>query len=247
MSGAGLVRMGLVAAAFVAAAAALSLGARSLTPTPEPRAEQAPAEEDSGEVIDFAHLRDKDIDFLEGVLREGSPEGRRSAIRALVVAEDLRGARALLDVAISEPDEDEALLLCLAALDVLRLQRQEDVQRVILETLDAQERLPQGCVLELRDRFALLNRGDADLTPLATAPEPAARRHAARALSERPGEEASALLLQLAQDPDAGVRRVAWLAWSGRALDAHREALVSLAAAEADPEIAALAAAALEE
>ncbi|MCB9793349.1 MAG: hypothetical protein H6741_11570 [Alphaproteobacteria bacterium] len=240
-------RLGIAALLLVGAGAVVQLGARELAPTPDPSPTPPEPADDTGEVIDFAHLRDKDLDFLEEVLREGSPEGRRSAARALVVAEDPRGARLMLDVAADAPDPDEGLLLCLAALDVLRLQTLEETQRAILQALERADTLPEGCVLELRDRFAVISRGAFDLEPLARAPEASARRFAARTLDERGGEDDEALLIELTEDPDPSVRRTAWLVWQGRERGPHRETLQALLAAEQDPQIAALARATLEE
>lgn len=239
-------RLGIAALLLIGVGAVVQLGAREVAPPPPPTEPEAPSADDTGEVIDFAHLRDKDIDFLEEVLREGSPEGWRSAVRALVVAEDPRGARLMLDVAADDADADRALLLCLAALDVMRLQRQEEAQRAILQALERAPDLPEGCVVELRDRFAVISRGEFALEPLARAPELSARRFAARTLDERAGEDADALLIELTEDLDPEVRRTAWLVWQGRERDPHLDTLRALLASEQDPEIAALARATLE-
>ena len=53
---------------------------------------------DSDPSMDLAHLRGRDIEFLASVLREGTPEGRRSATRALLISGDARGVSVLFSV-----------------------------------------------------------------------------------------------------------------------------------------------------
>ncbi|MCB9763146.1 MAG: hypothetical protein H6739_25440 [Alphaproteobacteria bacterium] len=160
-------RVGVVAMVGVIGLAAVSaLAWREVAPPPR----EAPAPEaDTGPVMDLNHLQPQDLAFLRSVLTEGEAPGRRSAIRALVMSEDLRGVPMLLDLAERTPEASEATLACLAALDVLRLQSRADALSA-LEDARGRRSLPEGCRAEIDDRTALL-----DVEPAPLDPDPAPR------------------------------------------------------------------------
>jgi hypothetical protein len=132
-----LLRAGLLVGLLVGAGIAVQAVVR-----PEPV--DAPAEPveatDSDRSMDLAHLRERDIEFLASVLREGTPEGRRSATRALLISGDARGVPVLFSVAQSQDD-----IYCEAALEILREQTPLDAWRELA-------RAPAVCAVE--DRLA---------------------------------------------------------------------------------------------
>ncbi|HJN73659.1 MAG TPA: hypothetical protein QGF58_06960 [Myxococcota bacterium] len=97
---------------------------------------------DSDPSMDLAHLRGRDIEFLASVLREGTPEGRRSATRALLISGDARGVSVLFSVAGSEDD-----IYCEAALEIIREQTPLDAWRELAVA-------PEVCAVE--DRLAVV-------------------------------------------------------------------------------------------
>lgn len=241
----GTARAALAALVLVAAAAALQrVLVHGFERVDAPVvASAAPAAE--GQVMDLNHLREADLEFLSSILIDGSPEGRISATRALVMSGDVRGVSMLFGAARRHPDE--SLAFCIGALEILRLSERAVATRHIILELEAEEVLPDGCRSELADRFGLLTRGPADdLIGLVADPAPVVRTWLARRLSEEPGEAFDVALLTLAGDGDRAVRRAAWLAWSARDTSARSAQLATLAASEDDPELEALARQALE-
>lgn len=127
------------AALLVGLLIAAAVGAQAFV-RPEPiEAPAAEAPTDSEPTMDLAHLRSSDVEFLTSVLSEGSDAGRLSAVRALVISGDLRGARPLFDAAETRGD-----VYCEAALEVLREQTPLDAWRELAiapEVCGVEERL----------------------------------------------------------------------------------------------------------
>ncbi len=179
--------------------------------TPEaglPAARSATEDEGEGDepTVDLEYPSEKDWRFLEGVLKEGSPQARRSAAKALVMIGRLRGVDPLLQAAAA--GDEDADLFCMAALEVLRLQRQEDVLPVLLRNLVAEDStISQSCRSEISDRFVLAGgRDEESLARLAGHDDPAVRRFVAGYLAEVDPVGYAELLADLARDPDPEVR-----------------------------------------
>lgn len=206
---------------------------------PDKPTEPAPApQEDTGRVMDLEHLSEADLRFLEGVLADPeNAEGRRSAMRALVVSGDLRGAPILF--AQSNRPAGEGTQHCLAALEILRMQRFENAARVLVLARD--QPLSQECRAEVDTRLALLARDHANLLMLSGAPEAEVRRWLCAHLSDMEGDLVDAALADLAQDEDTSVRRAAWMAIDARAIPPDAQRLRAWAAQEPDPGLRALA------
>lgn len=236
-------RLMVAALVLIAAASALQrVFVHGLVGEQNSSTEPAPSDEAVGEGprMDLAHLRKEDLEFLADVLMNGSPEGRRSAARALADSGDARGYPLLLAAARAHPDE--SLVPCLAALEILRVQSPPAAARELVLVLEGSEPLSADCQAEYNDRFgAVLRAGIAPILPLVGDPEPTVRAWLARALSEEAGAAVDHALLALAADSDAGVRRAAWLAWAGRDRSAVAAKLSELAAAERDPSLRRIA------
>lgn len=201
---------------------------------PDKPVEEPAAEGDTGRVMDLEHLTEADLRFLEEVLDEGSPEARLSASRALVVAGDARGAPILF--ARAKVGEDQDLLFCLAAMEILRMQRFETAARTLI--LAEQGSLSSDCQDEVSQRLNVLARDQNGVVVLAGAPEPQVRRWVTYKLDlDQP--LASQALVSLAQDEDLEVRRSAWLAIDahGKRLDAPE--LMAWGDTEPDPKLRA--------
>jgi len=156
--------------------------------------------------LDLEHPTERDWRFLEQTLREGTPEARRSAARALVVAGGMRGVAPLF-AAAAEPGQD-ADLFCLAALDILRMQRWEDALPALLAVMLEDERpTSQACRSEVADRFAVAGgRDPARVATFAVAADPQVRAFVAGFLSEVAPDGYKEALDRLAEDPDPSVR-----------------------------------------
>ncbi len=183
---------------------------RSVDPLLEPELEHPGAELDPGDPdeprLDLEYPTERDWLFLEGVMREGDPEARRSAAKALVVMGRMRGATMLFDAAREQgPDAD---LFCLAALDVLRMQRWQDALPVLMQVmLDHEDPPSMACRSEVSDRFAVAGGRDTErLASLAEHPDAAVRGFVAGYLRDVDPEGQRELLATLAQDPDPTVR-----------------------------------------
>ncbi len=156
--------------------------------------------------LDLEYPTERDWLFLEGVMRDGDPDARRSAAKALVIMGGMRGVPTLFTAA-REPSPD-ADLYCMAALDVLRLQRWEDALPALLEVmLDDQQPPSASCRSEVSDRFAVAGGRDPErLAELAGHDDPRIRGFVASFLLDVDPEGHRAVLDALAQDPDPGVR-----------------------------------------
>ncbi len=222
----------------ILAVSVLAAGAlvwRVLTPGAEDAAEAVTEAVDTSEPhMDLERLTERDLAFLGTTLATGSPEARRSAAKALVIASRIEGAPLLFEAA--RAGGEDAFTFCLAALEVLRLQRADQSLRELLLALRDGGELPEDCRVEVADRFGLVGRGQlAAVLALADAPEAEVRAWVAETLAGRAGLGVEQALVDLAADPEVLVRRAAWLAWAGRSpAEVHLEALGSAAAAEQD-------------
>lgn len=200
-----------------------------LPDTPVARPQQT---QDSGRVMDLEHLTEADLRFLEEILDQGEADAQVSASRALVAAGDARGAPLLLARATPETEQD--MLFCLAGMDILRMQRFETAARILV--LSKQGSLSSGCVNEVDSRLGVLARDQGGVITLAQAPEAEVRRWAAYKLNLQlpPTHEAIGLL---AMDPDADVRRAAWLAIDAHGMPLDGAELRSWADKEPDPQL----------
>ncbi len=197
--------------------------------------------EDDSPVMDLEHLSDRDLDFLREVLEGEDERARLSATRALVISGHPEAIPMLFDAA-SRPGEDRDIF-CLAALEVARLHRRRDVLVALLAAAEHEPPLSSSCRAEVEDRFALIGgRDPATLAGLYPDPDPRLRAWALRLLADEEGEGVEAILLAGVRDEEPELRALAWSAWAGRELGAHRAALREAAEAEEDPEIAAVAA-----
>jgi hypothetical protein len=221
----GVVLVGAVIAAAQLASERVDRGLRGvaqLVPTPpdagEPDeagpalyAEIAPEEEpfDPDEPrLDLEYPTERDWVFLEQVMREGEPSARRSAAKALVVMGRMRGVPLLFDAA-REPGAD-ADLFCMAALDVLRLQRREDALPALLQVMLDEEQPPSHtCRSEVSDRFAVAGGRDPErLAVLADHEDPRIRGFVASYLLEVDPHGQRKVLDRLAADevPEVAAR-----------------------------------------
>lgn len=193
-----------------------------------------PPQDTGGRHMDLDLLTDQDLAFLGETLRSEDPAARRSAARALLLSERLEGAALLFDAA--GQGHEDGLMLCLAGLEILRLQRAPDTLRELLLALRNGGNLPEGCRVEVADRFGLISRGQlAAVLDLADDPEPQVRVWVAETAAQREESEVTPVLVGLVADPEVLVRRSAWLGLQGRSLETGRAALVEAAAAEQDP------------
>ncbi len=200
------------------------------------------ASEDTGaRRMDLDQLNERDLAFLGETLLSEDPAARRSAAKALLLSERLEGAALLFEAA--RQGREDSLTLCLAGLEVLRLQRAQDTLRELLLALRRGGDLPEGCRVEVADRFGLVSRGQLQaVLALATDPEPEVRSWVAETAAQREGDGVTAVLIGLAGDPDVVVRRTAWLGLQGRVLPVGDQALIAAAAGEQDPRNQALVA-----
>lgn len=227
----------LVALAMIAVAAvSQQIVLRRQGPQPAVVDRDEPTPQDSGPVMDLEHLEPRDLEFLGSVLHDGAPEGRLSAARALVVSGDLRGVPLLLDHAVA--GDPQAMVFCVAAQEILRLQSFEDTWLMLVEAQELP--LDPGCRAELTQRFSQLNATHADeLAALMGRPEPELRVAALRQVAEGPG--AGDALVDALADPDAQVRHAAWLLIGQRDTALDGVDLVSLADAEVDAQVREIA------
>lgn len=201
---------------------------------PDKPVEEIKAEVDSGRVMDLEHLTEADLRFLEEVLDEGIPEARLSASRALVASGDARGAPILF--ARAKDGEEQDLLFCLAALEILRMQRFETAARTLI--LAEHGGLSSDCQNEVTQRLNVLSRDQSGVIILAEAPEPQVRRWVSYKLDLEQQADSQAVVL-LAQDADLDVRRSAWLAIDAHGKPLGAPELMAWAAREPDPKLRA--------
>lgn len=201
---------------------------------PDKPVEEIEAEVDSGRVMDLEHLTEADLRFLEEVLDEGIPEARLSASRALVASGDARGAPILF--ARAKDGEEQDLLFCLAALEILRMQRFETAARTLI--LAEHGGLSSDCQNEVTQRLNVLSRDQSGVIILAEAPEPQVRRWVSYKLDLEQQADSQAVVL-LAQDADLDVRRSAWLAIDAHGKPLGAPELMAWAAREPDPKLRA--------
>jgi HEAT repeat protein len=178
----------------------------SSLPEPEPSVAASGGQLEDGPRIDLEYPTERDWLFLEGIMLDGTPEARRSAAKALVVMGGMRGVPVLMDAARQPgPDAD---LFCLAALDVLRLQRSEDAMPALLGVmLDSDTPPSQRCRSEVSDRFAVAGGRDAErLAAIAGHSDPRIRGFVASFLLDVDPEGYAEVLATLAQDPNPEVR-----------------------------------------
>ena len=184
--------------------------------------------------MDLEHLTEADLRFLEEVLDEGIPEARVSASRALVASGDARGAPILF--ARAREGEDQDLLYCLAAMEILRMQRFETAARTLI--LAEQQPLSSDCRAQVAERLAVLSRDAGGVLMLAEAPEAQVRRWVSYKLDlEEP--LSSEAVVQLAQDEDLEVRRSAWLAIDAHGMPLEAPELLAWVDMEPDPQLRA--------
>ncbi len=201
--------------------------------TPPVEAAAALPQDTGGRHMDLDQLTPQDLAFLGQTLAEGPPEARRSAAKALLLSERLEGA-ALLFTAARQGGAD-SLTLCLAGLEILRMQRAQDALRELLLALRRGGELPEGCRVELADRFGLVSRGQlAAVLALAEDPEPEIRSWVAETAAQSDQDAVVPVLLGLATDAEVLVRRSAWLGLQGRDLAPHDSALQAAIQAESD-------------
>jgi HEAT repeat protein len=228
----------LLVAILMIAVAAVSQQVVLRKQGPRPLAEVEPVEalQDSGPVMDLEHLELRDLQFLEQVLGEGTPEGRLSAARALVASGDLRGVPLLLDHAVA--GDPQAMVFCVAAQEILRLQSFEDTWLMLVDAQDLP--LDPGCRAELTQRFSQLSatHGD-DLPALLERPEPELRVAALRQVAD--GPRGGEFLLVAVSDPDVTVRHAAWLLIGQRDTALTGVDLAALAGREIDPQVREIA------
>jgi hypothetical protein len=193
-----------------------------------------PVEDSDGPAMDLDRLTPQDLEFLEDTLRNGKAEAQRSVARVLLISERLEGAAMLFEAASNGgPD---ALNFCLAGLEILRLQSARDSLRELLLAIRRGGDLPEGCRVELADRFGLVSRGQIGaVLALAGDPDPEIRIWVAETASQAQVPGIDATLVSLASDPDPVVRRSAWLGMHGRDLDPRILGLTEAVAEELDP------------
>lgn len=235
--------LGLAALLVLVTAVAWRLLAPAALPPPSADPAALAQDDDSGPVMDLAHLNEADLGFLAEVLASGEAAPRRSAAKALLISGDLRGAPLLFDAA--GQGLEDAQTMCLAGLEILRLQRREDALAVMINASTDPGSLDAACARELDDRMELVLRGSPPLE-LMVHPDPVVRAWLARYIADEPGERTDAHLLELASDADPSVRRVAWLAWVGRDTAAYQDALAGLARQETDPGVIEVASGVLQ-
>lgn len=194
--------------------------ADSLRPSPAAPEEGAGPEEEptaepgEDELLDLEHPTERDWRFLLETLAQGTPEGRRSAARALVVIGDGRAVRPLL--ARTGPTEDDAAFFCMAALEILRLQRQEQAVSEMITYLEGGAQRDPGCRIEVADRLALAGGKNPDvLARLVADPEPSVRAFVAGFLSSTGDPAYQDALRELARDSVPEVRSRASLPPAG--------------------------------
>lgn len=165
---------------------------------PEAASDGAPGEDF---VLDLEHPSERDWRFLFQTLDEGTPEGRRSAARALVVVGDPRGVRPLFDQA--RPEEEDAMFFCLAALEILRMQVRPVALSELIVALNEEGRpMLDGCRLEVRDRFELAGGKSADaLVELVTSPDARVRSFVAGFLASDTSGRYREAVAVLCNDP----------------------------------------------
>lgn len=221
-----------LAAAFVAV---IALAFMLLAPEPLPdKVEPEPEPVDSGRVMDLEHLTEADLRFLEDTLREGTPAAQISAARALVASGDARGAPMLFAKTLQAPGDD--LLFCLAATEILRMQRHDTAVRTLIVAKESG--VSSACATEVNQRLALLARDQRALVLLAEAPEPAVRAWVSYKLDL--GEPTTTeAITALALDPETEVRRAAWLAIAGHGERLDAPMLLTWVDQEPDPQLRA--------
>jgi HEAT repeat protein len=159
----------------------------------------------AGPRVDLEYPTEADWLFLERTLRDGEPDARRSAAKALVVMGRMRSSQLLFEA--SRRPADDADLYCLAALDVLRLQRWEDALPALLEVMLDDGGVSESCRSEASDRFAVAGGRDVErLATLATHDDPAVRGFVASYLLDVDPHGQAEVLAALAADPDPLVR-----------------------------------------
>jgi len=173
----------------------------------EPEPSEALAAFDPDEPrLDLEYPTEPDWLFLERVMAGDESDARRSAAKALVVMGRMRGVPVLM-AAAREPGPD-ADLFCLAALDVLRLQRWDETLPALLEVMLDQDHPPsQACRSEVSDRFAVAGGRDPErLSTLAGHDDPRIRGFVASFLGDVDPHGYRDVLAALAADPDPTVR-----------------------------------------
>lgn len=187
---------------------------------------------DTGRVMDLEHLTEADFIFLEQVLDDGPPQARISASRALVASGDPRGAPILFSRAGQVGEND--LLFCLAAMEILRMQRFETAARTLI--LAEQNGLSVDCSSEVQQRLAVLSRDRGGVEILAGAPEAQVRRWVSYKL-DLDDPSATKVIVALAQDSDLEVRRSAWLAIGAHGKPIRTAELLGWEEQETDPKL----------
>ena len=168
--------------------------------------ESAPGVDTGGPTLDLEHPSERDWRFLLKVLETGSREARRSATRALLLVGGMRGVEPLLRQVA--PEETDSSLFCLVALDILRLQRQEEALASMIQVLaDDSYTLTVSCRSEISDRFKLVGgRDPAAVASLARHDDAVVRGFVASYLGSLEDDEYDDLLAELALDSDPVVQ-----------------------------------------
>ena len=160
----------------------------------------------AGPSVNLDHPSDADWRFLEGVLRDGTPEAARSAAHILVEIARLPGVEMLFDAAArGGPDADQ---FCLSALDILRTQERSDAIVSIWNAIGRVDpALGDSCRVELEDRRLLVGADDArHVRGLWQHPEPAVRLHVVDVLGREVEAHRDVLEALASSDPSSDVR-----------------------------------------
>lgn len=168
------------------------------------------APEDTGPAVDLDHPTERDWRFLIRTLEEGTPAARRSAARAMVIAGGMRPVEPLFRQAGGGGEDGD--LFCRAALEVLRLQRQEDVLPALLSVMVGPlgAEVSPTCRAEVSDRFGRAGGKDPEtLRGLSDHEDPAVRTFVARYLAEVDPVGYEDVLRRLALDPEPAVQTAA--------------------------------------
>lgn len=169
--------------------------------------------QDGDREIDFANPTDDDVRFLVGLVRDGTPEQKSSAGRALVQIGDPRFVRTLVE-ATSEGQDGS--FFCLAGQEILRHQTRPGAAEWLLDLLeDPALKMSPACREELTTRLDGLDPASGEVvTELLFSERPRVQRWA---IAHLPPAEATAAererVTVLATSSDVAVRKdaSAWL------------------------------------
>jgi hypothetical protein len=160
----------------------------------------------AGPSVNLEYPSASDWSFLDGVLREGTPEAARSAARILVEMARLPGVAILL--AASGRGGEDAALFCLSALEVLRTQQRTEAIVAIWTALDSDDlRLNAACRAEIEDRGQLIGADKArHVRSLWQHPDASIRLRVVEVLGHDAATHGDVLRALVDSDPDQAVR-----------------------------------------